>query len=311
MEGSISLPRGIAESSWGNNPIIFYVFVRLVMKANWKDDVWQGMLVHRGELVTSVHNFAHELRLTDNQVKHALRCLQNDKQISIKSTNRFSNITICNYDSYQHSQKTDSQTNLLATSPTKVNNRINKEINKEEKKDTNVSKEKLIFPFSSDAFMSVWNILASGPKWKKKTIHALQLSLNKLKNYDEEFAIRLIENAIEKNYQGLVYDTTDVEYERWKKTRYSTTAPNQSPPSPKEPAAPSPQKSYDELIREAKNPTEDEIKEHIEQVIKPFNRKRPEQTEEEYEREMRVQYERGKEGWILDRIAAVNRKVYG
>ena len=139
----------------------------------------------------------------------------------------------------------------------------------------------------------------------------MQLSLNKLKNYDEAFAIHIIETAIENDYQGLVYPSTEIEYERWKRTRYSTTAPNQSPSSPKEPAAPSPQKSYDELIREAKNPTEDEIKEHIKDYIKPFCKKKPDQTDEEYEAEIMDRFNRGREGWILDRIAAVNRKVYG
>ena len=67
--------------------------------------------------------------------------------------------------------------------------------------------------------MQTWQMLVVCPKWKDKTIHALQLSLNKLKNYDEDFAILLMEDAIENNWQGIVYDSTAQKYEAWKKQR--------------------------------------------------------------------------------------------
>ena len=65
--------------------------------------------------------------------------------------------------------------------------------------------------------MSAWETLRQQPKWKKKTDNAYQLSLNKLGRYEEEFAIELINTAIERNYQGVVFPSTDEEYETWKK----------------------------------------------------------------------------------------------
>ena len=310
MEGSISLPRSILNRGWGNNPIIFYVFVNLVMRANWKDEEWQGIVIRRGELVTSVRNLAHELRITDNQVKYALCCLQKDKQIFIKSTNKFSNITICDYDSYQHSQKTNSQTVLQATSKTEVNNRINKESNKEEKKETNVSKEKAVVK-KNDIVERLYALYPTHCPVRNASTSKGEKSKRMLASLLTRFSAEEIEARI-KYYLGENYGKRYIK-------DFSTLLndlpeiPSQSlfPAPPQEAAAPLPKESYDEAMERAKNPTEEEIKEHINSSIKPFHPKPQNQTDEEYEADMRYFYEKGKQEWILDRIAFVNKKIYG
>ena len=89
--------------------------------------------------------------------------------------------------------------------------------NLHKKKLSKDSKETLVFPFHSDEFMSVWSTLVEQPKWKKKTFNALQLSLNKLAKYAEPFAIILMEDAIERNWQGVVFENTDIRYSSWLK----------------------------------------------------------------------------------------------
>jgi len=69
-----------------------------------------------------------------------------------------------------------------------------------------------------------WQILCDTPKWKKKIPHALQLSLNKLAKFEEGFAIVLIDEAIERNYQGVVFDTSEEKYRRWKSGGYNHSA---------------------------------------------------------------------------------------
>ena len=77
----------------------------------------------------------------------------------------------------------------------------------------------LVYPFTSEAFMAAWNDLCATPKWKKKINHALQLSLDKLGKYDEEFAIKQIYRAIESGWAGVVFDSTPREYEQWKREK--------------------------------------------------------------------------------------------
>lgn len=79
----------------------------------------------------------------------------------------------------------------------------------------------LVYPFSSIAFMSAWETLRQTPKWKKKLNYALQLSLDKLSKFEEEFAIRLVERAIESGWTGVVFTGTERDYQEWLNLKYN------------------------------------------------------------------------------------------
>lgn len=78
----------------------------------------------------------------------------------------------------------------------------------------------LVYPFTSIAFMSAWEALRKTPKWKGKLNYSLQLSLNKLGKFEEEFAISQIERAIESNWTGVVFSGTERDYQEWLKQKY-------------------------------------------------------------------------------------------
>ena len=78
----------------------------------------------------------------------------------------------------------------------------------------------LVYPFTSKAFMSAWEVLRKSPKWKKKLNYALQISLDKLSKFEEEFAIRQIERAIESEWTGVVFTGTERDYQEWLKLKY-------------------------------------------------------------------------------------------
>ena len=78
----------------------------------------------------------------------------------------------------------------------------------------------LVYPFTSIAFMSAWEALRQTPKWKKKLNYALQLSLDKLSKFEEEFAIWQIERAIESNWTGVVFTGTERDYQEWLSQKY-------------------------------------------------------------------------------------------
>lgn len=79
----------------------------------------------------------------------------------------------------------------------------------------------LIYPFESEQGRKVWEILRRTEKWRKKTAHALQLSLHKLAEYPEEFRVKLMEDAIEGNWQGVVFDGTPDAFQKWQKNNMS------------------------------------------------------------------------------------------
>ena len=79
----------------------------------------------------------------------------------------------------------------------------------------------LVYPFSSIAFMSAWETLRQTPKWKKKLNYALQLSLDKLSKFEEEFVIRQVERAIESGWTGVVFTGTERDYQEWLNLKYN------------------------------------------------------------------------------------------
>ena len=92
----------------------------------------------------------------------------------------------------------------------------------------------LVYPFTSIAFMSAWEALRQTPKWKKKLNYALQLSLDKLSKFEEEFAILQIERAIESGWTGVVFTGTERDYQEWlKQKKYGN---NQKPCTSKQEA---------------------------------------------------------------------------
>lgn len=70
-------------------------------------------------------------------------------------------------------------------------------------------------PFQDAEFYTLWAKLLKQPKWRGKSLLAVQLSAKKLAVYDREFAKLLVLEAIERNYQGLVFDSTPSRYAKW------------------------------------------------------------------------------------------------
>ena len=79
--------------------------------------------------------------------------------------------------------------------------------------------EKLVFPFDDVEVKRLFFVLCCSPKWRSKTIHALQMSLNKVQNYDRDFTLKLIEDSIAGGWQGLVFENTDRKYQDYLKTK--------------------------------------------------------------------------------------------
>lgn len=64
-------------------------------------------------------------------------------------------------------------------------------------------KIELIYPFDSENFMRVWNVLIQEPKWKKKSPASLQAALKKLAVSTDREAIQMMENTIAGGWQGI------------------------------------------------------------------------------------------------------------
>ena len=108
--GWIKLHRKIKEWEWYKDSQVVHLFYHLIVSANDKDKKWKDFNIRRGEFVTSVRNISEETGIPVISVRRKLEILEKSGAISRKTTNKFTLITICKYDSYQSTEQTSEQT---------------------------------------------------------------------------------------------------------------------------------------------------------------------------------------------------------
>lgn len=108
MEGWIKLHRKITEWGWWYDGNMLKVWIWLIMQAKTHDVEYKGEIVRRGSLVTSYAEISKccsgkcsKEKLSVRQARTILKRLQLSGEITLKSTNQFSIISICHYDIYQ------------------------------------------------------------------------------------------------------------------------------------------------------------------------------------------------------------------
>ena len=141
--GWIKLHRKILDWEWYNDPLVFKLFVHLLLTANHQDKKWFGNLINKGQLITSYPQLS--IQLTGKQqaeigvqrIRTAIGRLKSTGEITVRTTNKYSVITITNYSQYQEN---NSQTNSPASVQQQTTNR-QLTTNKNDKKDNNEKKE--------------------------------------------------------------------------------------------------------------------------------------------------------------------------
>ena len=109
--GFITLHRQILDWEWYKEPNTFCLFVYLLLTANYEDGRFQGRVVKRGQLVTSLTNISTNTGLTIRQTRTALEHLISTGEVTNESTSQYRVISIVNYDKYQSERQTIRQTN--------------------------------------------------------------------------------------------------------------------------------------------------------------------------------------------------------
>lgn len=187
MAGWIKVFREFADWEWFGISEMVHVFLYLLINASYEEKKWQGKVVEKGQLITSVDSIKCATNLSPKQIRTCLSRLEQTGEILRKTTNKFTTITICNYDRYQAIEDSKGQTkgnqeankgqtkgNQRATSK-EIKNIRNKEI--EEYNSANalvVEPNKTDIPY--DLIQQKWNeictdlpqVLSLSPKRKEK-----------------------------------------------------------------------------------------------------------------------------------------------
>ena len=136
MNGWIKLHRKMVDWEWYNDSKTLHLFIHLLINANHSDQKWQGKMIQRGQLITGRDKIKSLTGISEQSIRTCLQRLKDTKELTIKATNKYSLITLLNYDIYQGLENSNQQDNqqLTINQPT-TNQQLT--TNKKEKKEEN------------------------------------------------------------------------------------------------------------------------------------------------------------------------------
>ncbi len=124
-KGWISLYRKFINWKWYKNANVKSVFIHLLLNANHTEAEWKNIKVLRGQMITSREHLAKDLGLSIQQIRTCLSKLESTNEIKIETTNRYTLVTILNYDKYQQNKTTNKITdNSTDNSTSEITDKI-------------------------------------------------------------------------------------------------------------------------------------------------------------------------------------------
>lgn len=132
--GYILIHRKITEWQWYKDSNTKSLFIDLLLDANYEDSKIGFETIKRGQVLTSLKRIRERTGLTYQQIRTSLDKLQKSQEINKQTTNRYSIITIKNYDDYQNINK-------QITNKQQTNNNIKEYKEEQEYKEKDISKD--------------------------------------------------------------------------------------------------------------------------------------------------------------------------
>ena len=99
--GWIKLHRKFLNWEWRDTPEMVSLWVHILLEANHEDRKWHGIIIGRGQIVTSLVKLSQLTGLSVRQIRTGLSRMEQTGEISKKTTNSYTLITISNYERYQ------------------------------------------------------------------------------------------------------------------------------------------------------------------------------------------------------------------
>lgn len=207
-EGWIKLHKKIIKWEWYSDVNTCRLFIHLLLTVNFEEKKWRGITIPRGSIITSLPNLSADTNLSVQELRTCLSKLKSTCEATCESTQRYTMISITNYEKYQES---NTQVNSLATDEQQTSNRratCTKELKevkevKKEEKDSNESKKKTLFLKPDDIDSQLWEDFKKLRHAKKAPI--TQTAMAAIKNEADKAGITFAEAVkvmVENGWQG-------------------------------------------------------------------------------------------------------------
>lgn len=206
MDGWLKLYRSILDSAVFQDAEVLKVWIWLLCNVAFEqhDTICYGKVIHLkpGQIATGRKKIAQCTDLNENKVYRALTALKSLGNIEIKSTNKYSIITVVNWDKYQDENGKRTSNEQQTNSKTTTDEQQDNSKTTQHKNGKNGKKEKKIYICSF--FQSVWD---EYPKklGKNKVTKAAMEQL-------EEAGEATVMSAVRRYVEKIKRDGTDEKY---------------------------------------------------------------------------------------------------
>ena len=103
--GWVKLHRKLTEWQWYQDSKTLHLFLHLLLTANHQPKKWRKIIVERGQLITGRLSLKEQTGISEQSIRTVFEKLKSTNEITIKSTNKYSIVTICNYNKYQDDKR--------------------------------------------------------------------------------------------------------------------------------------------------------------------------------------------------------------
>jgi hypothetical protein len=216
MEGWIKIHRRLLTWEWWDDHNVTRLFIYLLLSANHEDKKWRGIIIKRGQLITSIANLGKSTGLSTKSVRISLNKLKSTNEVASKGANHYTILSICNYDTYQDKESYEGQAEGQANGQTKGKQRANKGQAKGNKQEYKKERNKEIknitlstLSFVSPSFLYAWETWVD---YKKKlgkpykTVEGMEGKYNELvalSGDNPEKAMAIVKQSISNEWSGL------------------------------------------------------------------------------------------------------------
>jgi len=101
MTGWIKLHRCLLDWEWYHDSKTLHLWIHILTKANHAAKQWRGKTIESGQFVTGREKLSLETGISEQSIRTILKRLISTSNITIKTTNKFSIISVCNWEHYQ------------------------------------------------------------------------------------------------------------------------------------------------------------------------------------------------------------------
>lgn len=158
LQGYIKLFRQIIEWEWYQDNNTKSLFIHLLLKANFIDKNWKGIDIKRGQVLTGLKSLSKQTGLSVQSLRTSIKRLKSTHEVTVQATNKYSIITICNYNDYNELNETAN--NLANNQSTNNQQATNKQLTttkniKNDKNDKNLKNKDSVRKFKAPNLQQV------------------------------------------------------------------------------------------------------------------------------------------------------------